>query len=180
MINSIEYTKGNLQVKIDGHRHVLTSANPSLAVAESDLTNELLIVKAAGEAVFPLSTRSEGIARFNEATGLIKWQGQVITPESDLSGLPEDISAFATALRTTESIAAFNSLKEPEYEQEEYEFEGVVVVNDVPTLVKETRKRDKMRKVRVKNPDGSPAFTEKIVKGKTVKSPLFVEVPIVI
>lgn len=158
MINALEYTKGNIEVKIDGHRHVLTSAKSfarmrnvirdgvkitkevteevngvsvtrkvaiekkvTETVKESKLTGELPIVRAAAKAVFAVSLISEGVARFNELNGCVKWKvpdgpgkppkTMVITPESDLTALPEDIQAFCLAIRTPSTIKTFNDVK---------------------------------------------------------------------
>lgn len=173
MINALEYTQGNIQVKIDGHRHVLESAKtlPSgQVVVDSDLTNELPIVKLAAEAVFPLSTRSEGLARFNEKTGLVKYNGQQITPEDDLTALPEDIQAFCLAIRTPSTLSTYEGLKPPVYETDDVPGSKIEIRNGKPVLVPTVEKRVRTRKVRVKNEDGTPAF-----RGK---EPLFYNEPI--
>lgn len=173
MINALEYTKGNIQVKIDGHRHVLQSAKTlpgGEVITESDLTNELPIIRAAAKAVFPLTTRTEGVARFNEKTGLVKYQGQFITPESNLTALPEDIQAFCQAIRTPSTIKTFNALKDPVYETDDVPDKKIEIRNGKPVLVNTVKKVVRTRKVRVKNEDGSPAF-----RGK---EPLFYNEPI--
>ena len=180
MIKSLEYNQGNVQVKIDGHRHVLNPAKTLRGeeIPESDLSNELPLVKAVAEAVFPLSTRSEGVARFNQQTGLVKWNGNIITPESPLSSYPKDIKAFCTAVRTPETLATFESLKPEEdvkYEMENYDRAAIKMVNGSPVLVNETRKRRKTKRMRVKNEDGTLAFTRDDA-GK--KKPLYAEVPV--
>jgi len=173
MINSLEYTKENIEVKIDGHRHVLESAKtlPSgQVVTDSDLSNELPIIKAVAEAVFATSVRTEGAARFNESTGLVKFNGQVITPESDLTALPEDIQAFCQAIRTPSTIKTFNALKEPEYETDDVPDKKIEMRNGKPVLVDTIKKVVRTKQVRVKNEDGSDAFQG--------KEPLFYNEPI--
>lgn len=176
MINSLEYTKGNIQVKIDGHRYVLESAKtlPSgEKVKQSPLVDEPPIVRAVAEAVLPLRKRSEGTVRFCEATGIVKWNGQVITPESPLSKLPNDVKAFCQAVRTPETIATFNAAKGPEYVLEEYTDSRVVLVEGEPTLIKERKKRPKTRRIQVKNEDGTLAFRD-----KEGKEPIWYDEPI--
>lgn len=179
MINALEYTKGNIEVKIDGHRHVLMSAKTlsgGQVIVESDLTNELPIIRAAAEAVFPLTTRSEGLARFNEKTGLVKYNGQLITPEDDLTGYPEDIRAFCEAIRTPTTLKTFNALKEPEYETDDIPHSKVQLIDGAPVLVNTIEKRIRTESVRVRNPDKTLAFTR---DGKGVKQPLFADVAII-
>ena len=174
MINSLEYTKGNIEVKIDGHRHVLESAktlSDGEEIKESDLTNELPIVRAIAQAVFATTEVSEGVVKFSAQTGLVKWSGAEITPESALEGLPADIRAFAKAVRTPETIATYNALKPVEFEMEDFDHEGIKLINGVPTLIKGIKQRPKTKKVRVKNEDGTPAFRD--------GEPLFTHVQIV-
>lgn len=173
MINALEYTKGNIQVKIDGHRHVLMSAKtlPSgEKITQSDLSNELPLIKAVAEAVFATRTRTEGVARFKESTGCVRWGDRLISPEDSLTDLPSDIKAFCNAVRTAETLKTFNDQKEPEYETEDIPVKNVRMVNGAPVLVAETKKVVRTKRVRVKNEDGSPAF-----RGK---EPLFVDQPI--
>ena len=181
MINALEYNGGNIQVKIDGHRHVLESAKTLLGgenIKESDLSNELPIVRAIAQAVFATTEVSEGVVKFSEQTGLVRWNGAVITPESDLTGLPADIRAFAKAVRTPETIATFESLKppkEPEFVMEDFSQRSVKLVDGKPVWVTETLQRQKTKPVRVKNEDGSPAFIE---DRDGNQKPHFVDVPI--
>jgi len=196
MINSLEYTQGNIQVKIDGHKHVLTPAKTAMVdknvmipdpenageeifshmekvpeeQKQSKLTNELPIVKAAAKAVFAVNVNSEGIARFNEKNGCVKWNGQVITPESDLTAYPEDIQAFCQAIRTPSTIKTFNAFKEPVYETDDVPDKKIEMRNGKPVLVNTVRQVVRTKKVRVKNEDGSDAFQG--------KEPLFYNEPI--
>lgn len=181
----IEYNQGNIQLKIDGHRSVLTCAktvkhtvdgNPVDAqVKESKLTGQPAIVKAVTNAVFPLSVRTKGLARFNEKTGCVKWNKQQITPESDLTALPEDIQAFCQAIRTPSTIKTFNALKEPEYETDDIPHSKIQLIDGAPVLVNTIEKRVRTESVRVRNPDKTLAFTR---DAKGVKQPLFADVPI--
>ena len=181
MINSLEYTKGNIEVKIDGHRHVLESAktlSDGEEIKESDLTNELPIVRAIAQAVFATTEVSEGVVKFSEQTGLVKWNGSEITPETPLAGLPADIRAFAQAVRTPKTIATFESLKppkEPEYVMEDYTVSGIKIIDGVPTIVNEVKQRPKTKPVRVRNEDRTLAFKRDSLGRRT---PLFFDQPI--
>lgn len=186
MIQSIEYNRGDIQVKSDGHRYVLcckrTLPNGD-KVVQSNISKEPALVKSVAGAVFPLRTRSEGLARFNPVTGCIKWDGNIITPESKLTDFPKDIQAFAKALRTPETIATFNAQKEPEYVMENHEVERIKLVDGVPVLVKETIKRPKTQSVRVKDEQGNDVMTEAVSldeEGDEVKElvPLLANIPV--
>ncbi len=192
MINALEYKSGNIQVKIDGHRHVFESAKSFVRtrtfkkiidskpvgveeeftdkIPESDVSNEIPIVKAAFNAIAKLTTRSEWTAKFNEKTGLVKWQGQIITPETDLTSLPEDIAAFCLAIRTTDTIATYDALKPVEFETDDVPSSRIEMIAGEPVLVNKVNKVIRTKRTRVKNEDGTPAFDN--------GEPLFAEVPI--
>jgi len=173
MIKSLEYTKGDIWAKIDGHRHVLQSAKTLSngdKVTESDLSNELPLIKAVCEAVFATRTRTEGVARFKESTGCVRWGEREITPEDSLSGLPSDIKAFCTAVRTAETLKTFNDQKPVEYETDDVPDKKIEIRKGKPVLVNTVRQVVRTKKVRVKNEDGSPAFQG--------KEPLFYNEPI--
>lgn len=164
MINSIEYNQGNIEVKIDGHRHVLQCAKTLSngdKIPESKLDGQLPLVRAACEAVFSFKARSEGVAKLDYAKGCVRWSGRLITPETPLKGLPADIKAFIKAVRTPEIISIYEALKAPEFEMEEFTVEEVVMREGKPVLVPLTKKRPKTKKVRVKNEDGTLAFSGK-------------------
>ena len=100
MIELVEYTQGNIQFKIDSHRSVLESAKTvdGRDIAESDFSQIPALVQEAFIAVKDLSTRSEGEAKFKLSAAIIQWDEHIITPDTDLSALPEDILAFVNAI----------------------------------------------------------------------------------
>ena len=173
MIESIEYFNGNLHVKIDGHRHVLESEKKLKSgeyINQSDLSNELPLVKSIAEAVLPIKSASNGKIAFNPRTGCVLFGGEQITPRQDISKFPNEVRAFARASRTEESIAAFNASQPPEYETKEVEVQRVVIKSGVPTLISEKKRVPKTRKVAVMDETGAPATRN----GKEI----FIEQPI--
>jgi len=185
MIEALRYLpiSGNLEIRIDGHRHVLESAK-ILEVDEGMVTYEVKDSDTDNEDPFISSVFSSVKGEIPDSTirscdylpkyGVIKVDGKIITPDDDLSNRPVEVKNFAGAVFTEENNALFESLKSP-FETEPVVIDEVVDDKDGnPVLTSVQRTRVKMVDVQVRDDQGKLLFT--VANGKetpvTVKRPV--------
>jgi len=176
MLQAMRYIpkSGNLEIKIDGHRHVLESAK-SLSdggiVVESDDSNEDSFVKSVFTAIKgEIPDSSVNRCDYLPGRGVIRVDDRIITPDDDLTGEESEVQTFAGAVFTTENIAVYEAGKPVEYEKESEDFEDFKIENGKHIRFINTREKIKTRSEPLFNEDGSRSMRD----GK----PRFVEVPV--
>lgn len=107
----IEYNSfGDLQLLTNKHRHVLHPNRldgEDNEIPESDVAGESAIVQAVFNAMKAVPTAGEHrMISFDSVTGIIKVDGQALTPDSDVSGFNQEVQTFFNTIYPNENAPA--------------------------------------------------------------------------